>query len=181
MSGSRLLFRSFAYAALLAATAATAQQPAFTEAGPIPPAVLSAKKIFLSNAGLGQNTYPDRFSGDSNRAYTQFYATLKDANQFELVSNPSDADLVMEVYLDLNVPPVILAERPTDIYLTPAPDYFFRLIIYDPKTHWVLWTINQGIAWADLQKNRDHNFDGALVVLMEKFQQLSGKPVTPFH
>jgi hypothetical protein len=173
------IFRTVVCAALFSAVAASAQLPAYMEVGPVPPAILSAKRVFVSNAGSGSGFFPDRFSGDPNRAYTQFYAALKTANQFALATDPSDADLVLEVQLNAPVAPVMVEGRAGDFAV--APEFFFRLVIYDRKTHWVLWTINQGIGWADLQKNRDRNFDGAFVVLMEKFQQLAGKPITPFH
>jgi hypothetical protein len=173
------IFRSVVCAALFSAVAASAQLPAYTEVGPVPPAILSAKRVFVSNAGSGSGFFPERFSGDPNRAYTQFYAALKAANQFALATDPSDADLVLEVQLNAPVAPVMVEGRAGDFAV--APEFFFRLVIYDRKTHWILWTINQGIGWADLQKNRDRRFDGAIIVLMEKFQQLAGKPITPFH
>ncbi len=173
-------FRLVVCAALLSAAAALAQQSAYTDVGPVPPAILSAKKVFVSNAGSGgSGFFPDRFSGDPNRAYTEFYAALKAANQFVLATDPNDADLVLEVQLNAPVAPCMVEGRAGDFAV--APEFFFRLVIYDRKTHWVFWTINQGIAWADLQKNRDRNFDAAILVLMEKFQQLAGKPVTPFR
>jgi hypothetical protein len=174
-----LIFRSVVCAALLSAAAASAQQPADPQPSPVPQAILSAKKVFVSYAGDGGGLFPRLFSGNPNRVYSQFYATLKAANQFDLVSDPGDADLVLELHLD--VPIARFGRETTDIEFAAYPEFVFRLEIYDRKTHYILWTIDQSIAWADLQKNRDRNFDGALIVLMEKFQQLAGKPITPFH
>ncbi|MFZ1085672.1 MAG: hypothetical protein WAN35_11965 [Terracidiphilus sp.] len=179
MSRTHLLFRSIVCTALLSAVAASAQQTADPQPSPVPQAILSAKKVFVSYAGDGGGLFPRIFSGNPNRVYSQFYATLKSANQFELVSDPSDADLVFELHLD--VPIARFGLEGTDREFAAAPEFVFRLEIYDRKTHYILWTIDQSIGWADLQKNRDHNFDGALLVLMEKFQQLTGKPITPFH
>jgi hypothetical protein len=173
------IFRFVVCAALFSAVAALAQQSATTQSGPVPPAILSAKKVFVSYAGDGGGLFPKLFSGNPNRVYTQFYATLKTANQFELVADPSEADLVLELHLD--VPIARFWGEGKDVEFATAPEFVFRLEIYDRKTHYILWTIDQSIGWADLQKNRDRNFDGAMVVLMEKFQQLAGKPITPFR
>jgi hypothetical protein len=175
-------FRFVACAALLSAVAALAQQPATTQAGagPVPPAIFAAKKIFVSNAGADSGLFPSPFSGDPNRGYTQLYAAFKAAGQFELTPDPADADLVLELQLtapsgpswDYNVNKVNGAVEPWPL---------FRLVIYDRKSHYVLWTLTQAVGAANTQKTHDRNFDAAIFVLMEKFQQLAGKPVTPFR
>ena len=95
----RLGLYSALSAALLFAANAVAQQPAYTDEGPIPTAISSAKTIFVSNAGSDSGLFPEPFSGDPNRAYTQFYASLKASGKNELVSDPSEADLVLELQL----------------------------------------------------------------------------------
>lgn len=172
--------RSIVCAALLSAVAALAQQPAYTQAGPVPPAILAAKKIFVSNAGGDSGLFPAPFSGDPNRAYTQLYAALKAANQFEVVADPGEADLVLELQLTSPSGPA-WDTRVNKVNGASDPLPMFRLVIYDRKTHFILWTITQSIDLAFLQKSHDRNFDAAILVLMEKFQQLAGKPVTPFH
>jgi len=166
-------------AALLSAAAALAQQSADTPPGPVPPAILAAKKIFVSNAGSDSGLYPEPFSGDPSRGYTQFYAALKAAGQFELVADPSDADLVLE--LQLIAPSGAARGEVNKVNGASDPLPMFRLVIYDRKTHYILWTLTQSINIAFLQKSHDRNFDGAILVLMEKFQQLCGKPITPAH
>ena len=169
--------RSVVCAVLLSAAATLAQQAAYAQAGPVPPAILAAKKIFVSNAGGDSGLFPSPFSGDPDRAYTQFYAVLKSAGQFELVADPADADLVLELQL-------IAPNGPTNgskVNGAADPLPMFRLVVYDRKTHYVLWTVTQLIDVALLQKSHDHNFDAAILVLMEKFQQLAGKPVTQGH
>lgn len=166
-----------ACAALLSAAAACAQLPNYTQAGPVPQAILAAKSLFISNAGSDSGLFPSPFSGDPNRPYTQFYAALKSANQFSLAADPSEADLVMELQL-------IAPNGPTNgskAYGASDPLPMFRLVIYDRKSHYILWTITQSIDWAVGQKNHDHTFDAAILALQEKFQQLAGKPITSFH
>jgi hypothetical protein len=50
---------------------------------------------------------------------------------------------------------------------------FFRLTIYDRKTHYVLWTITEPIEFAILQKTHDKNFDEALSHVVDDLQALS--------
>lgn len=161
-------------AALLSAVAALAQQPATAQDGPEPPAILAAKKIFISNTGADSGLFPSPFSGDPSRAYTQFYSALKAAGQFELVADPADADLVLELQLSSS-PNLPSQGRPYQVW--PV----LRLVIYNRKTHYVLRAATEWIETAAMQKAHDHNFDAAIQVLVEKFEQLAGKPVTPFH
>src|SRR6202167_2865252 len=86
-------------AALLVASAAFSQQAAPVIAAPIPPAILSATKIFVSNAGGDSGLFPSPFGGDPSRGYNQLYAGLKANSQYQLVSNPSEAGLVLELQL----------------------------------------------------------------------------------
>jgi hypothetical protein len=173
-----LRFRFAVCAVLLSAVAALAQQPAATPTGLIPPAIPSAKKIFVSNAGGDSGLFPSPFSGDASRGYTQFYAALQAAGQFELVADPADADLVLELKLTAPSGPAFSKEvNKENGAADPLP--MFRLAIYDRKSHYVLWTLTQSVGYAVGQKNHDRNFDVAILVLLNKFQQLAGKPITP--
>jgi hypothetical protein len=156
----------------VAAPVCEAQQP-----GPIPPAIAAAKRIFVSNAGADSGLFPAPFSGDTDRAYTQFFTALKATGQFDLVSDPSDADLVLE--LQLIAPNGPSSGNKQNGASDPVP--MFRLVIYDRKTHYVLWTLTQSIGVALLQKTHDRNFDEALNNIFLNFQQLAGKSSTPVH
>jgi hypothetical protein len=169
-------FRSLVCAAVLSAVAALLPQLASAQAGPIPPAISAAKKIFVSNAGADSGLFPSPFSGDPDRAYIQLYAALKASGQFELVADPANADLVLEIQLIAHPSP--LWTRPDDVNkVNGAPDSLpmFRLVIYDRKTHYILWTLTQSIEMAYLQKTHDRNFDAALSALLLDFQTLAGK------
>jgi hypothetical protein len=173
-----VFFRPVLSVALFSAAAALAQQSAAPAASPVPPAILAAKSIFVSNAGADSGLFSSPFSGDPSRGYSQLYAALKATGQFELVADPSQADLVMEIQL---IAPYI-PERTNDVnkvHGAADPMPYFLLRIYDRKTHYILWTLTQSIEIAYLQKTHDHNFDTAILVLVEKFQQLAGKPITP--
>jgi len=148
-------FRFVACAALLSAVAALAQQSLTAPAGPVPPAILAAKKIFLSNPGAASALY----SGGPNRAYNQFYASLKTAGVFEMVGDPSDADLVLEL----------------QIADSGSGQASFKLVIYDRKTQFMLWTLLEPIKFCNRQKSCDSNFDDALPTLLLNFEKLAGK------
>jgi hypothetical protein len=168
---------SFAFcAALLCAAAASAQIPAYTEAGPIPPALTTAKTVFVSNGGSDIRFFPISLSGDANRAYSQFYAALKATGKYDLVGDPSQADLVL--YLRLDAAHCPWGE--TECIGTSEVLAEFRLTIYDRKTHYVLWTATEPIESALLQKNHDRNFDLALSAVIRDFEEVTGKaPANP--
>lgn len=158
-------------AALIGACSAMAQQAAPAATGPVPPAILAAKKIFVSNGGADSGLFPSPFSGDPSRGYSQLYAGLKATGQYQLVSDPADADLVLE--LQLTAPNGPTNGSKVNGASDPVP--MFRLVIYDAKTHFVLWALTQSIDVAFLQKTHDHNFDGALNFILMEFESLSGK------
>lgn len=86
------------FCTLLCASVAFGQQST-PEPGPVPPAIPAAKSVFLSNAGSDSGLFPEPFSGDTSRAYSQFYSALKSSGTFALTSDPSQADLVLELRL----------------------------------------------------------------------------------
>jgi hypothetical protein len=164
--------RIILFAALLPAAFALAQQPPL--AAPIPPAIQTAKKIFVSNAGADSGLFPSPFSGDPNRGYNQFYAGLKAAGQYELVNDPAQADLVLEIQLTAPVGSThSMNTNKVNGASDPVP--MFRLIVYDRQTHFVLWAVTESIGIAVLQKTHDRNFDEALSAILLDFETLTGK------
>jgi hypothetical protein len=61
-------------------------QTADVPAAPRPAQIVAAKKVFISNAGVG-----------TDMTYDQFYAAIKGWGRYELVASPADADLVFEI------------------------------------------------------------------------------------
>jgi hypothetical protein len=137
----------------------------------VPPAIRSATKLFVSNAGANSGLFPKPFSGTPDRAYTQFFSALTAASHFELVADPSDADLVLELQLIAPAGPTNADKQKGAS--DPLPE--FRLTIYDRKSHYILWTLAESIGVANLQRTHDRNFDQALTQLLVDFQQLTGK------
>jgi hypothetical protein len=165
-----LVLRAVVCAASLTAITGVAQQPK-PGPGPVPPAISAARRIFVSNAGADSGLFPEPFSGDPDRGHNQFFAALKATGQFDLVPDPSDADLVLE--LQLIAPNGPSSGNKQNGASDPVP--MFCLRIYDRKTHYILWTITASIEVALLQKTHDRNFDQALQSILFDFQRLTGR------
>ncbi|MGD0155122.1 MAG: hypothetical protein ABSB50_03430 [Terracidiphilus sp.] len=163
-------------AACATASAAFAQTQA-TQSGPVPPAIASAKTVFVSNAGSDSGLFPEPFTGDPGRPYAQFYSALKATGDFTLAGDPSQADLVLEIRLTAPYGPT----NPNKQNGTSDPLPMFRLVVYDAKTHYILWTVTSSIEFAFLQKTHDRNFDEALNQVLNQFLRLAGKPPAPAH
>jgi hypothetical protein len=144
--------------ALLGEVTAVAQEPAPAAIAPVPSLLLSAKKVFISNAGADSGLFPHPFSGDPDRAYNVFYANVVSWGRYQIVATPAEADLVFE--LQLMAPSGPSNADKTKGASDPLP--MVRLVIYDRPTHYVLWALTESIAPADRQKTHDHNFDEAV-------------------
>jgi hypothetical protein len=165
----------FVYAALLFAVKAGAQAPApAMPLAPVPPVLLNAKAVFISNAGGDSGLFPHPFNGDPDRAYNEFYAGIQSWGRYQLVADPSEADVVFE--LQLIAPNGPAAPNKQNGASDPLP--MFRLVIFDRKTHYVLWALTESIAVALLQKTHDNNFDLALTALTLDLKRLTSAPTS---
>jgi hypothetical protein len=162
---------------MFTAAFALAQEPAATQQAPVPPAIRAATKLFVSNAGADSGLFPSPFSGDSNRGYNQLYAGLKANGQYQLVDDPSAADLVLE--LQVTAPNGPTNGSKVNGASNPVP--MLRLVVYDRETHYVLWAFTQSIDIAFRQKTHDRNFDEALTAILLEFESLSGKAQAATH
>ncbi len=157
--------------AILSVVAASAQQNPDPAIAPVPPALLAAKRIFVSNAGADSGLFPHPFTGNPDRAYNQFYAGLQGWGQYDLVSDPQEADLVFELRLSApNGPTEANKQKGAS---DPLP--MLGLVILDRKTHYILWALTESILPANLQKTHDHNFDEAIETLILDLKKLTGK------
>lgn len=164
-------------ALVFTAAPALAQMPVYTRPGPVPPALMSARTIFVSNAGSDSGLFPQPFTGDPDRPYTEFFQALRATGDFMLVADPAQADLVLELRLTAPYGP----SNPDKQYGASDPLPMFRLVIYDGKTHFVLWTITRSVDVAILQKTHDKNFDLALSDILDGFLEIAGKSSAPVH
>jgi hypothetical protein len=150
-------------------TAGAQQQTRAAAIAPVPPVIYAAKKVFISNAGADRGLFPHPFSGDPDRAYNEFYADVQSLGRYDLVTDPADADLVFELQLTApNGPSNADKQKGAS---DPLP--MFRLVIYDRKSHYVLWALTESIDSAALQKTHDHNFDEALATLVQDLKRLT--------
>lgn len=168
-------FRTVLGAILLTAATAIAQVPSKGNPGPVPQAIRDAKKIFVSNAGADSGLFPEPFSGDPSRGYTELYTALQAAGHYQLVADPAEADLVLE--LQLTAPNGPSQANKVNGAADPVP--MFRLVVYDRKSHYVLWAFTESINVAVRQKTHDRNFDDALGAILTDFEALTGKVPAP--
>lgn len=173
---TRTRFFQLLCAALLFGAAANAQAPPAPAASlaPVPPALLNAKTVFISNAGADSGLFPHPFSGDPDRPYNQFYSAMQSWGRYEIVGDPSQADIVIE--LQLIAPPGPSSGNKVNGASDPLP--MFRLVIYDRKTHYVLWALTESIMVAYIQKTHDNNFDTALTALTQDLKRVASAPAS---
>ena len=143
---------------------------------PIPAQISAARKVFISNGG-GESTetvaHGTALNGGPDRAYNQFYAAVKDQGQYELVSSPSDADLVFEIGWSFTAVGLKEWREFNPIEFNPPVVGQLRLAMIDPKTHITLWTITEYIRGAALLGNRDKNFDDAMTRVISRLRRLT--------
>jgi hypothetical protein len=173
--GSHLAQKIAFAAACFITTFATAQAPA-TPHAPVPRAILSARKLFIANGGADAGLFPSPFSGSTSRGYDQFYAALQGMSQYDLVSSPSEADLVLEFVIQAPLGPANANKQKGAA--DPLPTVSVK--IYDRPTHYVLWAFSEEVDVALLQKTHDRNLDDAITRLAQDFQNLTRpQPATP--
>jgi hypothetical protein len=156
------LIACFGAVVMLSCIGLVAQQTGPVAAAPVPSLLLSAKTVFISNAGADSGLFPHPFAGDPDRAYNEFYANVESWGRYQLVASPGQADLVFE--LQLMAPSGPSNADKSKGASDPLP--MLRLVIYDRLTHYVLWALTESITAADRQKTHDHNFDEAVANLV---------------
>ncbi len=146
-------------------TASFEAQTSKIAAAPVPGAITSSRKIFISNGGdscaavkqLGQG--PDV-------AYDEFYAAMKAWGHYDLTASPEEADLVFEIRFDC---PLFTTGSNLDTY-----DPRFRLRIIDPKENTVLWTITEHIEGAFRTSTAQKNFAAGVAATVTDLKTITG-------
>lgn len=154
---------------ILQASFLAAQKTQPATAAPIPAQILSAKKVFIANAGGEERSYEDPRFGAPERAYNQFYDAIKSWGHFEIVSAPAEADLILQIAF--TVPQAEQSVTKGNSLGTPF-DPQLRLEVRDPKSNTLLWGFTEHAQWAILQGNRDRNFDQALAKVVGQLQKI---------
>jgi hypothetical protein len=131
-----------------------AQQPPNSATAPKPAQILSAKKIFVSNASAECPTF---FCTAPDQPYNEFYFGMKSWGKYELVAAPAEADLVFEIY-----------------FAAPANGLpHLKLVILDPKTRMALWTLDERLGAAARQSSGRKNFHKAMSTLVNDVEKLA--------
>lgn len=158
MLKARIAMAFLGLAMLLPAPSALLAQTPLAPAAPVPSQIIAAKKVFISNTGVGFDSV--EWSGGPDRIYNEFYAAMKSLGGYELAGAPADADLVLGV----------------SVINSPGRSQF-ELEILDPRSRIVLWTVYEPIGLAGLQKTRDKSFDATIDKLVGDLKALSAQPV----
>ncbi len=165
---SRQTPRALELCALLALTL-TAAAPAFAQhrssaavginvvGAPVPDPILKGKRAFIAYELGDVSSFPSRYSGGPERAYSEFYSQMKQWGRYQLVSDPKDADVIFAIrFVD---PPEISAPQ-------------VRLGISDARAHVPLWGFVEQVDAAFRKKNRDADFTDTVSLLVADLKAL---------
>jgi hypothetical protein len=157
--------------AALVSLPANAQVTPIVVTAPVPGQILTARRMFISNAGsesYGSQSYfrLTRYDGGPDRFYNQFYAAMKKWNHYELTDSPADADVVCEVRF---TNPIVDKQSPHDLVYDPQ----LNLTILDPKTRVALWSLTEHIQPARNEEGDNKNFDQAVSRIVDQARMLS--------
>jgi hypothetical protein len=154
-----------------------AQSKSEAGAAPVPALIVSAKRVFISNAGGGCDPSSSAyFKGGPDRPYNQFYAALKSWGRYELVASPADAELALEISFTCPAGIVGISGGFGGSHYDPQ----LRLVILDVKTHFTLWGITEHVETAILESNRGKNFDRAMNKLVDELKSLAAGTPPPY-
>ena len=151
------------------------QQQSVIKSAPLPAQIITAKKVFISNAGAQWDSHI--WSGDSARPYNQFYAAIRDWGHYDIVSMPGDADLVLQISFAQPMEDISVngSSGSTSGSGIKAPQ--LRLALLDPKTDVLLWELTERLQFkVGLKKMRDKVFDGAMSDLVSDLKTLTMQP-----
>jgi hypothetical protein len=158
----RLAAAYLGIAMILPASSTLLAQTAEAPATPVPAQIGTAKKVFISNAGV-----------DKDETYNGFYAAIKSWGQYELMAAPADADLVLEISFSTRITSVYGSkESGCDSSNTSQ----LKLVLVDTKTRIPLWTVTETIKPAGRQKTAEKNLSDAINKLVGDLKTLSTQP-----
>ena len=120
--------------------------------GPIPVELTHPGSIFVANGSSDIARFSYTFTGDSSRAYVEFYNAIQASGAYHLVGSPNQADLVLIVRT---------SSRSMFGYNggeNSASQPCLRLTVVDRRTNIPIWSMIQPIDFAFFHKNRDKAF-----------------------
>jgi hypothetical protein len=171
MLKTRFFVMSLVFAAMLSTNACLlAQATAATTAAPLPSQILTAKKVFISNAG-GNTVF---WSGAITRPYNEFYAAIQNWGRYEIAAGPADADLVLQISYSDPITGVIDHTLCVSNCASYSPQ--FKLVLLDTKTQTVLWTFTEKLQAVDKKhRSAEDNFEDAIGKLVGDLKALTAQ------
>ncbi len=155
--------------ALVSVPVSNAQQSKETPA-PVPAQIVSAKKVFISNAGMDTTSLAAfKRAGEPDLPYNRFYASMKSWGRYELVAAPADADLVLEIRFTSPL---------TDCGKIPTYQPQLDLAILDARTHFRLWTFTEPVQVAFRKPTWVNNVGQAIANLLDDVRKVAMQPAT---
>lgn len=171
----KLAVASLGFAMMLPASIALhAQTVNIAPAAPIPSQILTARKVFISNAGGGLD--PKLWSGGTAQPYNELYAAFKSSGQYQLVGAPADADLVMEISFSN---PLTDVSGTKESGASSSNTSQLKLVLLDPKTNIALWTLNEKTSTTHMQKGRDQALADTISKLVVDLKALTAQAGAP--
>jgi hypothetical protein len=154
-------------------TIAKAQRTAAVIPAPPPQQISAAHTIFISNGGT-PTAFVD-YTGGANRPYNSFYSAIEQWSHYQIVTSPSQADLIFEISGHASSSSYVGTDN------IPYSFYQHALVLHviDPKANTVIWTMAANIQPRGLKGTRDKRFDAATTVLINQLRQLNGEQLTP--
>jgi hypothetical protein len=137
-------------------------------AAPIPSQLLTAKKVFISNAVAVSDA--KIWTGGSAQPYNELYAALKSWGHYEIVTAPVDADLVLQISFSDTLSGVGGTTQSGPISSNTTE---FSVVVLDIKTHTILWTINEKTSMGHMQKGRDQALTASINALVDSLKALT--------
>jgi hypothetical protein len=102
-------------------------------------------------------------------AYNEFYAAIKSWGRYEVVTAPSDADLVFEIRFHYSV-------GPTDVVQGSGgstQDFQLRVSILDSRTRTILWALSKSIPQSNNKLKSRQFFDQTMAALVDNLEKLA--------
>jgi hypothetical protein len=168
----RWIVASLCFATLIsAAPFVIAQAVGVAPTAPLPSQIFNAKKVFISNAGGDASA--DLWSGGPTQPYNDLYAAIKSLGQYEIESAPGDSDLVLQISF---IDPITGVSGTKESGCSSSNNPQIKLILLDPKTRIILWTMDEKASTAHLKAGRDKSLEEAINRLVSDLKALTAEP-----
>ncbi len=109
----------------------------------------------------------DQENADCLRAYNSFYDGVSKLGRFTLVLDPNEADLVLELHYEVGLGQSVASTQGGSALRQ------FRVVIEDPHSRIILWSLTERTNYAIRQNNRNKNLDETVATLVSDFNLLA--------